>query len=430
MNCFPLNNTWYEADALGAWFGTRTRGVFAAEGCYAVLPNGDMTVTLTPGHGWLKADKLWGTVIYDVEPTIMDIATADGALTRWAAICLQLDKNLNIAQPVVKYGPYGTNPAMNTLPMPVQIGLDYDEIYVSAIRIRAGTTEILASDIVDLRLEEAYCGLMRDGVTGIPTQGLYNEFHSWLETTKDILDEEVAGNLLNLIQEFEGDLDTHVKDTNNPHNSMLPFYTTCATAAATQDKIAEIVAPDNFQMKVGAKVAVYFSAANSHATAQLVIRYKDHKGATVDTTPYPIYWRGAQIGGTTAGRVQIVAGDIHEMIFNGAQWVITGAMAGSMVRQNIPFASGFSSSTSFYWRTPHNLLIIVLNNVAKSSSWVSGETIATMPSGFRPLSAVNTLAISTPAGANFAFNTNGNIIAYIAAGTTGTLYCAPVVFLI
>ncbi len=159
MICFPLDNTDYMADALGAWFGTRTRGVFAADTHYAVTANGDMTVTLAPGIGWLKAEAFWGVCLHEINPTILAIATADGALTRYAAICLQLDKNANVAGVVVKYGPYGTNPALSSLPAPVQNSLDYDEIYVAAIRIRAGATSILTTDITDLRLNEAYCGV-------------------------------------------------------------------------------------------------------------------------------------------------------------------------------------------------------------------------------------------------------------------------------
>jgi hypothetical protein len=176
-------------------------------------------------------------------------------------VCLQLDKNANKGGIVLKYGAYGTNPALSSLPAPAQGSLDYDEIYVAAVQIRAGVTSILTSDITDLRLNETYCGIMRDVVTGIPTQQLANQwtnwmanftaeaqayygnyqnmvvdrfaqyiatiavheqnaqqvynqyeanmsayeisaqagFEAWFEAIREILDEEVAGNLLNLI---------------------------------------------------------------------------------------------------------------------------------------------------------------------------------------------------------------------------------------
>jgi len=178
MICFPLDNVEYEAEALGAWKGTRTRGVFAADTHYAVTANGNMSVNLAPGLAWLKAEAYWGVCVFEKNATTMQIDTADGSLTRWAAICLRLDKNLNDGYPIVKYGQFGTNPALSTLPLPEQ-NIDYDEIYVAAVRVRAGATEILTSDITDLRLNETYCGIMRDGVTGIPTQMLEDQWRAW-----------------------------------------------------------------------------------------------------------------------------------------------------------------------------------------------------------------------------------------------------------
>jgi len=174
----------YEAEALGAWCGTRVRGVFSDDNHFSVSANGNMTINLGPGLAWLKMDEFWGVNIFEKNTTLLSIDTADGALTRYAAICLQLNKNLNEGKAIVKYGPYGTNPDLNSLPLPIQNSLDYDEIYVAAIRVRAGATEILMSDITDLRLNEAYCGLMSDGVTGIPTQALDDAWQCWFSNLK------------------------------------------------------------------------------------------------------------------------------------------------------------------------------------------------------------------------------------------------------
>lgn len=259
MICFPLDNTEYEANALGAWCGTRTRGVFSADGHYAVTANGDMTVTVSPGLAWLKADTYWGVNAFESNSQVLALDTADGSLSRIDAVCVRLDKNQNFGEIVIKRGAYSPQPP--TIAPPVRT-LDYDEIYVATIMVRAGATSILTSDITDQRLNETYCGLMRDGVTGIPTQELYNqwaswmtnftaeaqayygnyqtmvadryaqfvseiyvheqnaqqvynayeaymsayevdaqaEFEAWFETIRGILDDEVAGNLYNLIQ--------------------------------------------------------------------------------------------------------------------------------------------------------------------------------------------------------------------------------------
>ena len=189
MICFPLDNTEYEANALGAWCGTRTRGVFAADSHFTVTANGDMTVTVGMGISWLKADTFWGTVAFETNPQVLTLDTADGSLARIDAICVRLDKNRNLGELIVKKGSYTPQPP--TIAAPVR-NLDYDEIYVATIRVRAGATSILATDITDQRLNETYCGVMRDGVTGIPTQGLYDAWWAWFSSLQLDTEEKAA----------------------------------------------------------------------------------------------------------------------------------------------------------------------------------------------------------------------------------------------
>jgi hypothetical protein len=125
MICFPLDNTGYTAVGLGAWCGTRTRGVFADDGHYDVTENGDMTVTVSPGIAWLKADTYWGVCASETNPQILSIDTADGSLARIDAICIRLDKNQNVGGIVVKKGAYSPQPPIISPPVR---NLDYDEI--------------------------------------------------------------------------------------------------------------------------------------------------------------------------------------------------------------------------------------------------------------------------------------------------------------
>jgi len=177
MICFPLDNTEYEANALGAWCGTRTRGVFAADGHYSVTANDDMTVTVNPGLAWLKAGQFWGVNAFEPNAQVLTLDTADGSLARIDAVCVRLDKNQNRGEIIIKKGGYSPQPPAITPPVR---DLDYDEIYVATIMVRAGATAILAADITDQRLNEDYCGIMRDGVTGIPTQQLQAQWLDWL----------------------------------------------------------------------------------------------------------------------------------------------------------------------------------------------------------------------------------------------------------
>lgn len=177
MQCFPLDNTEYEANALGAWCGTRTRGVFAADGHYAVTFNDNMTVTVSPGLAWLKAGAYWGVNAFEANSQVLALDTADGSLSRIDAVCVRLDKNRNKGEVVIKKGAYTPQPP--TIAPPVR-NLDFDEIYLATVMVRAGATAVSQSDITDQRINEAYCGIMRDGVTGIPTQQLYAQWMSWM----------------------------------------------------------------------------------------------------------------------------------------------------------------------------------------------------------------------------------------------------------
>lgn len=162
---FPLDNTEYTASAMGAFLATRTRGVYSADDSLAVTANGNMTVTVGPGLAWLKAADYWGLAVCSEAAATLTVPTASSSAKRMDAVCLRLDKTGNKAELIVKPG---TPAAMPVLP-PLQRNDSYDEIYLAGIALAAGAVAVSAADITDLRLNEDYCGLMRDGVTGIPT---------------------------------------------------------------------------------------------------------------------------------------------------------------------------------------------------------------------------------------------------------------------
>ena len=165
---FPLDNTEYTASAMGAFLATRTRGVYSADDSLAVTANGNMTVTVGPGLAWLKAADYWGLAVCSEAAATLTVPTASSSAKRMDAVCLRLDKTGNKAELIVKPG---TPAAMPVLP-PLQRNDSYDEIYLAGISLAAGAVAVSAADITDLRLHEDYCGLMRDGVTGIPTAQL------------------------------------------------------------------------------------------------------------------------------------------------------------------------------------------------------------------------------------------------------------------
>ena len=132
MICFPLDNTEYEAKDMGAYLGTRTRGVFSAEGNLAVSAGaGGLTVTVAPGLAWLKRDEYWGTAALNEAVFSLTLDAADGVLKRMDAIVCRLDKVGNKAELVVKKGSFAEAP---TVAAPVR-DESYDELYLATVLV-------------------------------------------------------------------------------------------------------------------------------------------------------------------------------------------------------------------------------------------------------------------------------------------------------
>ena len=186
---FPLDNTEYTASAMGAFLATRTRGVYSADDSLAVTANGNMTVTVGPGLAWLKAADYWGLAVCSEAAATLTVPTASSSAKRMDAVCLRLDKTGNKAELIVKPG---TPAAMPVLP-PLQRNDSYDEIYLASISLAAGQVAVSAADITDLRLNEDYCGLMRDGVTGLPTAQITAQADALMEQLRQAIQAASSG---------------------------------------------------------------------------------------------------------------------------------------------------------------------------------------------------------------------------------------------
>lgn len=189
MICFPLDNTPYEAKDMGTYLAARVRGVFSSDGNLAVTPGeSGLSVSVSPGLAWLKWSDYWGTAALQEQALTLALDTADGALKRIDAIVCRLDKVNNRAEIVVKKGAPSSAPIV----VPPVRDANYDELYIATVLIGAGVISISASAITDQRLNEEYCGLMRDGVTGIPTASLHAQAQQILTELTDALNAQIV----------------------------------------------------------------------------------------------------------------------------------------------------------------------------------------------------------------------------------------------
>ena len=217
MICFPLDNTPYEAKDMGTYLATRTRGVFSAESNLTVTPgeNG-LSVSVSPGLAWLKWSDFWGVAALQEQALTLTLDTADGALKRIDAIVCRLDKVNNRAEIVVKKGAPSSAPIV----VPPVRDANYDELYIATVLIGAGVISISASAITDQRLNEEYCGLMRDGVTGIPTAQLQEQVQQLIDHLRAEVDGIEQGSEVMLKTVYDADGDGVVDEAEKVSNAL------------------------------------------------------------------------------------------------------------------------------------------------------------------------------------------------------------------
>ena len=80
-------------------------------------------------------------------------------------------------------------------------------MYIATVLIGAGVISISASAITDQRLNEDYCGLMRDGVTGIPTAPMQAQVQQLIDHLRAEVDgiEQGSEVMLKTVYDADGD---------------------------------------------------------------------------------------------------------------------------------------------------------------------------------------------------------------------------------
>ena len=192
---YPLNGVTYDAEDVSTYLCTRTSGVYAKDTNYAVSVTGPRQITVAPGLAWINYDDFKGVSVCSREAVALTIPDADSTLPRIDRVVLQFDTAANLT--AVKLKP-GTPAAAPEPPAILQNHNQY-ELGLCTVSVPAGSSVITAADITDTRADEAVCGVMRDGVTGIPTAQLQaqalatmTQLSTELHTKLDALDAAIA----------------------------------------------------------------------------------------------------------------------------------------------------------------------------------------------------------------------------------------------
>ena len=166
---YPEDGIRYDAEDASGYLATRLSGVYSAEEDFAVTAQGGLSVQVSAGQAWVRPARFKGRSIIMEQPTTVVLTEADPVRSRIDRVVLRYDAAARKTRLQVLEGvPDSAGPAA---PAITRTELIYD-LCLAEIKRPAGSTSVTTADIYDTRADETVCGVMRDGVTGIPAATL------------------------------------------------------------------------------------------------------------------------------------------------------------------------------------------------------------------------------------------------------------------
>ena len=166
---YPEDGIRYDAEDASGYLSTRLSGVYSAEEDFSVTAQGGLSVQVSAGQAWVRPARFKGRSIIMEQPTTVVLTEADPVRSRIDRVVLRYDAAAKKTSLQVLEGvPNSAGPAA---PAITRTELIYD-LCLAEIKRPAGSTSVTAADIYDTRADETVCGVMRDGVHGIPAATL------------------------------------------------------------------------------------------------------------------------------------------------------------------------------------------------------------------------------------------------------------------
>lgn len=189
-----------------------------------VVADGGMNVSVQQGKAWID-----GYILYVDNPQSLALDTGNNLLPRIDKIVIRLDKINREIVLAVKKGTPATNPTAPSL----QRDGDMHELGIANIRVDREASTITQSDITDLRLNSNECGIVRGTVEEIDTTTLFNQYQSWIVQKKAEYDADLINYTNTKQSEFEGWVDDKELDydsyVGNKQNEWDSWYNTTTT---------------------------------------------------------------------------------------------------------------------------------------------------------------------------------------------------------
>lgn len=174
-----------------------------------------MKVKVAPGTGWIKGHYL---TVPDNMDEVIAVPVANPTLPRIDSIIMALDNTDRMMKLYVRSGTAAASPKAVTL----QRDSDIWELELAQVTVAAGAGNITQQAIKDMRTNPDRCGIVTGLIDQFDISGFLTaaqaSFDEWFEDVQSQLGDDVAGNLLNLINGLDtrvGSLETGLQETND-----------------------------------------------------------------------------------------------------------------------------------------------------------------------------------------------------------------------
>ena len=224
----------------------------------------NMTIKVKAGKAWIN-----GYFYFNTADLTVQLENADGVLKRIDRIVIRWSLTNRSIQAAVKKGTFASSPVAPAL----QRDADIYEIALADVLVNNGVIEVTQANITDLRQNSSLCGIVAGTVDQIDASGLFaqyeqifntwmtssdQEYATWFDSIQSILDENVAANLLNLINANTDLINAHKSDyVAQPANG----GTTSGTATAYT--CTSTPAPASLVEKIGVIITAHVDSGSN-----------------------------------------------------------------------------------------------------------------------------------------------------------------------
>lgn len=318
---FPLDGIEYYSADMRMFHAGRTGGVINYTGDdFGVSDVSGMSVTIGKGAAYLKtgSDSIGGVVYANDDAYTLTIDPA-GSSDRYDYIAIRYDSDENDCRLIkVKGGA--------AMPSPVRSETIW-ELILYIVKVPANVNALSGGDILDQRLNENLCGLAVDTLAQVPTQELYARFGAFMDRLEKELSGDVAGNLLDKINDLEDDF-RDIRSDLNSFNTMLPEIT--GTITDVKNLQINSVSRDDFQWKflgqVDGKRSVNISVPNwreRYSEFMITCTNNAAPGRVLASTVIPMYQAELSLGLDESGGASQVLYAANIVYGGGCSFITT-----------------------------------------------------------------------------------------------------------